>query len=152
MNSKLRFFFLFISLFLILLNCQKDKDFRFPYVPVNLVIDIPTELAISPLEYRIFDNNNKPYYDTGYGGIIVFKTAGNQFKAYDAACTHEVENNSLCSVESSSSAILVKCPCCNSVFELVHGNVSTNESPARYPLHEYNVSISAYSNQLFVSN
>ncbi len=130
---KVSIFSILIAIALLNLKCDKKEDFYFPYVKVDMMLNIYTDL---------FDLGNlsaKAYPDNGIGGIIIFKYEPNYF-AFDMACTHEIPDK-VCSIEEyNNSSIVWKCPCCNSRFTIdISGiaYVSNDGGPAKHSLQSY---------------
>ena len=94
-KSKLHIFLLIFTLFLLNLKCDKKNEFIFPYTYIYLELHIYTDLA------DLGANNTKIFPNEGYGGILLFKTDGQQYFAFDMACTHEIPD--LCRIEEFES-------------------------------------------------
>ena len=138
-NSKIKILCITSVSIFIHCACTSLDDDVIPYVeldmnPINIYDPTYSDLS-SPLGCVIIP-------DEGYegNGIVVFRVSENEFKAYDATCTYEIEEG--CAVEEDETNILgVKCPCCGSKFELVNDGVVTS-GKAQYSLKSYRISYS----------
>ncbi len=120
---------LLLSLALIALSCDKDKQPSIPYVYVNEIVYPNTLDYVNITGYK--------YINAGYRGIIVYRLAENEFKVYERCCPYDPENtNARVSVESSYLTAVDTC--CNSHFSLLDG--SPYEGPSPYSLMMYNYS------------
>ena len=124
-----RFLFFFFILFSISNSCDKIQDSQVPNVPFSFTINltIANELTIP--------GNSMYFPGAGYGGVIVFCEMSDSYYAFDATCTHEI--NQTCKVVNSG--VLGECSCCESKF-LFTGGAFPAKGPAAAPLRQYNVS------------
>ncbi len=128
-------FFLLIPVFFI--SCD-DGDDWFPYVKVDIRLDIHTDLA--HLGVGSSDTING-----GLNGIIIYREPDNVFKAYDRTCPYEPSHNCIVKLEDNLFAV---CPCCNSRFVVTCG--SPDRSPASRPLKKYRTYVSG--GVLYITN
>ena len=124
-----RFLFFFFILFLATNSCGKIQDSQVPSVPFSFTINltIANELTIP--------GNSLYFPGGGYGGVIVYCADLDEYYAYDATCTYEI--NQTCKVKNSG--VLGECSCCKSQF-LLTGGAYPAKGPAAAPLRNYQVS------------
>lgn len=125
-SAKYLVFFVILQIFT--LSCQKEHNTIIPYVPVSLTINLNINNALTV-------PGNSLLFPGGYGGIVVYCEMPGSYYAFDATCTHEVNNT--CTVENDG--VLGTCPCCGSQFVFLSG-AYPSKGPAEMPLKQYNVS------------
>ncbi|NOU58830.1 Rieske (2Fe-2S) protein [Marinifilum caeruleilacunae] len=145
-KSNLLYFFVFFSLCLSICSCSSDSvdvNDIVPYrkIDVSLNLDYHNELT----------NNTALYFSDVYGqsvgyrnhGIIVFR-ANDQYYAYDATCTHDVEADEHVELNDPDDPDawegVAVCPICESEFLIQNGAFPINESVAKHPLKSYRTS------------
>lgn len=125
---------LLIASFLLLTTGSCDKHrFNFPYVPVNLYIDLVN------LEATIgYGEHDFRYPAEGVNGLIIFRNFSGEFFVFDRSCTYEPDFS--CSVENDTTSFLhVSCPCCESQYFLDEsGDAFVTRGPSRNSLVRYN--------------
>ena len=123
-----RFLFFFFILFLATNSCDKIQDSQVPSVPFSFTINltIANELTIP--------GNSLYFPGGGFGGVIVYCADLDEYYAYDATCTYEI--NQTCKVKNSG--VLGECSCCKSQF-LLTGGAYPAKGPAAAPLRNYQV-------------
>ena len=124
-----KLFFFIVLLFLSSNSCNKIQDSQVPNVPFSFPVDliIANDLSIP---------GNSVYFPYGgYGGVIVYCAGLDEYYAYDATCTYEI--NQTCKVVNDG--VLGECSCCKSQF-LLTGGAYPAKGPAAAPLRNYNVS------------
>lgn len=121
--------FLFFFFLLFFASCDKIQDSQVPNVPFSFTINlsIANELTIP--------GNSMYFPGAGYGGVIVFCEMPDTYYAFDATCTHEI--NQTCKVVNQG--VLGECSCCESKFLFTGGGYPA-KGPAAAPLRQYNVS------------
>ncbi len=126
-SGKILFFT--VLLFLSANSCDKIQDSQVPSVPFSFTIDliIANDLTIP--------GNSLYFPGGGYGGVIVYCADLDEYYAYDATCTYEI--NQTCKVKNTG--VLGECSCCKSQF-LLTGGAYPAKGPAAAPLRNYNVS------------
>jgi Rieske Fe-S protein len=126
-----KFLFFFFILFFAAISCDKIQDSQIPNVSFALTINltINNELTI-PGNSMFFSGPG-----VGYGGVIVYCELPDSYYAFDATCTHEI--NQSCKV--INSGVLGECSCCKSEFILLGGGYPAS-GPAAAPLKQYSVS------------
>ncbi len=124
-----KFLFFIVLLLLSTNSCDKIQDSQVPNVPFSFTIDliIDNDLQIP--------GNSKYFPFAGYSGVIVYCADLDEYYAYDATCTYEI--NQTCKVVNSG--VLGECSCCGSKF-LLTGGAYPAKGPAAAPLRNYNVS------------
>ncbi len=134
-----KFLIFIVLLFLSTNSCDKIQDSLVPYVsfsfPIDLIIDNDLQIP----------GNSKYYTYGGYSGVIVYCADLNEYYAYDATCTYEI--NQTCKVVNSG--VLGECSCCGSKF-LLTGGAYPAKGPAAAPLRNYNVSkVNSYTLRVY---
>jgi nitrite reductase/ring-hydroxylating ferredoxin subunit len=131
-----------LSLCLVLMSCNSDQQSVIPNVTVNLRVNLddPNNLALNTI-------GSVQTFEGGVRGIIVYRKAQAEFKAFDRNCTYN-PTDSCAIVELDSNLSSVVCRCCNSKFYLIDGSV--NRGPANTSLKEYRTSLQG--RDLYISN
>lgn len=127
--KKGKFLFFLLILIFATNSCDKIQDSQIPNVPFSFTINltIANELTIP--------GNSLYFPGAGFGGVIVYCEMPDEYYAYDATCTYEI--NQTCKVVNSG--VLGECSCCESKF-LFSGGAYPAKGPAAAPLRQYNVS------------
>jgi len=163
-NSKLGLFF-FIFIFIVIESCKDNKHDYVPYVTVNLILDLQTDLSyLGVSEAATITPNNSgfgvirfsspkiPEINLGqevYGnGLIIYRIDLNEFAVYDITCTFKADID-YCALEMDNTWLVPKCPCCNSEFNILL-EATPISGPAALPLKPYTTFIR--NNQLFIKN
>lgn len=123
-----KYLFIFVLMVMINSSCEKIES-QIPDVPVSISINlnIYNELTIP--------GNSLLFPHSGFGGVIVYCEIPGTYYAYDAACTHEV--NQTCTLVNEGA--LGTCSCCGSKY-IFAGAAYPTEGPASAPLKQYKVS------------
>lgn len=117
-----------ILLLLLPISCDKEREHPVPFVHVDFHIRIGTTQYI-----ELNHITGYAYFTGGWRGIIVYRSAETEFKAYDRSCPfHPYEDNAFVRVDQDW---LATCPECSSMFELNFGSVV--DGPSKHPLREY---------------
>lgn len=119
----------FLAITLIFSACRKNNS-QVPNVAVDeyLNLNLPEYLPLNAV-------NNWIYYDyAGYKGIIVIRTAPNEFAALERSCTFD-PNQSGAVVDGLTGDIFGVDSLCGSKFSLIDGSVVNG--PAAQPLIRY---------------
>lgn len=133
--------FFYKSLFILVLvvssssSCNKER-YDFPYVPINLNVDLVYLYAtIGAGEYKLMYDNQ------GVNGLVIRRNFNDEFFVYDRTCTHEPDYS--CSIAGDTTSTLhVSCPCCGSQYFLDEtGDAFVTRGPSKYPLVRYNASV-----------
>lgn len=139
-------FYLFVFLCFILVSCE-DREEYIPYVEVSFSVDLNINNNLATPGYSML------YPGEGFGGVIVYceyydyvTPDKSIFKAYDAACTLEVEDS--CSIINTGNSFFGECPCCHSQYEFTNGQPV--EGDAVYSLKRYKATV--ISNKVYVRN
>jgi nitrite reductase/ring-hydroxylating ferredoxin subunit len=140
-KSKIKKFFIIGMLILLTTTCKKDVYQTFPYVYVDIILSIPTDLATLNVGSAMICPQQG-----GNKGIIIYKPAQNEFTAYDRLCTNYP--NDTCAVVIDNSGFTATCPCCKSKFGLTFGSVVNG--PARFSLKQYQTTVENY--HLYITN
>ena len=126
---KLKIFFTCL-LFCFLISCEKKEEV-IPYTKVDFSIN---------LDYAGYTILRSPFQSLeisgeGLNGVIIFSYSDSEFYAYERTCTYQVEKNCAVTVNPDDQ-IFAECPCCNSVFDLVHFG-DAYKGPAQHNLKMY---------------
>ncbi|PKP21986.1 MAG: hypothetical protein CVU05_05615 [Bacteroidetes bacterium HGW-Bacteroidetes-21] len=129
MKTKVVFFILLGILFVP--QACKDKEDLVPAAYVNFTISVADpEFA----DLQIIGNS--VLLTGGVCGIVIFRLSQDDFVALERNCTFQP--NDRCAVLPDSSGLMLKCPCCSSVFSMSNGTHMSGE--ATRPLVMYNTS------------
>ena len=163
--TKLGLFFILTLLIPGNYSCHNDNHDVVPYIPVNLILDIQTDLGhlgvgecatIVPDEQGFgtisFTHPSYPEIRLGqqvYGnGLILYRMAQYEFAVYDKTCTYRASTD-YCALEMDETGLIPRCPCCGSEFAIpIDGAIASG--PAVLPLKAYSAYINSY--QLYISN
>lgn len=163
--TKVGFFFIIFLLIAGNHSCRNDNQDVVPYVPVNLILDIQTDLGhlgvgetaiIVPGEegYGILSFSAPDYpvirlgQEVSGNGLILYREAQYEFMAFDRTCTFQASID-YCAVEMDDTGLVPGCPCCQSQF-IIPLEGAVKQGPAVLPLKAYRTYINGY--QLFISN
>lgn len=135
-----------LLLFLIavmLLGCSKSEEYRIPYYPVYLELDLAFEDK-ALLNYNtsiIYNSKNTSAIErTGFGGVIVYHSSidmgHGEYVAYDLACPYEASSST--KISPDDSGLYAVCPACKSKYELTYG-FPEKGSVSTYRLQLYSV-------------
>lgn len=147
-NTKVRFF-LIASIIFSFLSCEKEIYHQ------QIIPDIRLNISISTLNNPSLQTLLMPIYikyangeTIGYNGhgIYVVQTTNGEYRAFDATCTYQSEYEDHTQLKEhllpkSENPLIVKCPKCNSEFNLINGNIQ--KGVARIGLKEYNAIFSS---------
>jgi hypothetical protein len=132
------------SLILLLNSCLiEPQKSNIPNSLVNFYIDV----SLSGTDNSLADGllgNSKIYTKTspsklspngsyGYSGVVVVRAYDNNLYAFDICCTYEVNKE----ISLKPDGFFLKCPKCNSMFEIGNGTGIPNSGPASVPLKKY---------------
>jgi nitrite reductase/ring-hydroxylating ferredoxin subunit len=141
--SKIRYFFILLTIGSLLISCEKNKNDVIPYVPVSFVMDISGDILFTELNaignsvIVTSKTNNWGSWAAGYdyNGIIVYRATLDQFYAYDRTCPHDYAINNK-SIKVNIDFIQALCPSCSTYYSLPAGGVPIT-GPGKYPLKNY---------------
>jgi len=143
--SKVRFFFIPILILLLFVRCD-DDEIPFPYVHINAILYVDTDLGNMTVgQYTSIDGY-------GLGGLIIYRKDYSEYLAFDRACTYEVSRSCKLEDDDTFDGIL-QCPCCSSKFWMTGEDLagSNYQGPASVPLKQYNCYLSGM-NTLIIKN
>ncbi len=83
-------------------------------------------------------------------GVIIYNEGFNEFVAFDCTCPFDLPSN--VSVELSEIDGVATCPVCSSQYVFQSMGVPTLDSPAKWPLKEYNTFYNPNTGDLIISN
>ncbi len=155
MRTKISIF-LIVTTAIVFFSCESGNNHfdTIPNVSVNFTLNILTkpklQTALQP-QYVEYANGENVGYN-GHG-IYVTKINSTDFSAFDASCPNEVggvnhADLDIHLLQKKSNPMLVYCPKCNSIFNLVDGNKQSGT--AKRSLKRYNTVLSG--NKLRVYN
>lgn len=136
---------LIITIFSFLLfGCTPEpENSNIPNSRVNFYIDVSisgvdNHLADGLLgNSKIYTKNNpsklSPNGSYGYGGVVVVRAYDNNLYAFDICCTYEANRD----IILEDDGFFLKCPKCNSIFEIGNGTGYVNQGPALQRLKKY---------------
>jgi nitrite reductase/ring-hydroxylating ferredoxin subunit len=152
--SKIRFFFISITLPLLLFSCKKNENDVIPDVYIDFTINLndPEFVSLTSILGSVYvdaSTNNWGRKAAGYddNGIIVFAGA-EEFYAYDRTCPHDYAVNGL-SIKVNIDFTMAICPRCSTTYVLSSGGTPYS-GIGRYPLKNYKTRY--YSNTVNVWN
>jgi nitrite reductase/ring-hydroxylating ferredoxin subunit len=128
---KIKIFIVSALVLLITFGCRKDT-FKFPNVNVYASLGISSDLG------DLGAGSIKKYPPNKYGdvgGLIIYMDYDGYYFAFDAACTFDYLEGGY--TEKGELEGFVKCPLCNSIFQLYTEGNDVFQGPARYPLVQY---------------
>jgi hypothetical protein len=166
--SKLGLFFGILATAIGFTGCVKDNRDVVPYVHIDLVLDLSTDLShLGPSETATiipdkngfgvirFSHPQYPEIILGSGqtvtgnGLIIYRKDVYQYEVYDITCTFQAQTD-YCRLDRSEDFDgLYVCPCCDSKF-LVPSDGLVFEGPAAMPLMRYPAFIQ--NNALIIRN
>jgi len=133
-----------ITALLLFTTCKKDDRLdRVPSVPVNITINIQ-----QPAYINLQTPGGWEYVLGGDNGIIIYRNAPNEFKAFDRQCTWQVDDFNRISVNEDN--ITATDASCGSTFLIVDGSIT--EDPAFVSLTEYETSFNPTNSLLTITN
>jgi nitrite reductase/ring-hydroxylating ferredoxin subunit len=128
-----------------LTSCKKSKYDVIPDVYVDFTIDLndPEFFVLNAAtnsKIVTSSTNNWGARSAGYdnNGIIVYRSALDEFYAYDRTCPHDYVVNGL-SVKVNVDFLNAICPKCSTNYSLEIGGTPVS-GPGRYPLKNYKTS------------
>lgn len=155
-KSNLPLFFLFCLINITFCSCNKNS------VDINdIVPDVYLDVVLNLDYHSNLSNTTALYFSNVYGEIVGYKGHGiiiyrsnNEYFAYDATCTHDVESSEHVILNDPNDPNAwnsgAKCPICNSEFLISNGAQPIDGSIASLPLKQYKTSLSG--NYLHIYN
>ncbi len=127
-NTKTIFFLFLVSISAFFSSCKNTQS------PVPVVaVDIHIDLA-DPFFNDLKNLNGYVYITGGVNGIIIYRSAVDEFKAFERTCPYDPDCGKLIVSQDLFSA--VDSVCCKSEFSLLlDGAVS--KGPSQYPMVQY---------------
>lgn len=123
----------YLFFFIVLLTASSSCDEIESQIP-----DVLRPFTINLNLYNELQNPGSSVYfpREGFGGVIVSCLSSGEYYAYDASCTHEI--NQTCHVEPDG--LIGTCLCCKSQFQLMYSAYPI-EGLAATPLRQYKISV-----------
>ncbi len=130
-----------VLLFAFLLSAVSCVDeaspFTVPYSRVFFRIDISgLDSDLTIFGHKTFVQGRTVGEQTGYGGLLIFRTTDDQLFAYDLCCPHEDNREIKVQPHVNGKAV---CPKCGSVFVTMYGLGTVESGPSAEPLQRYTV-------------
>jgi len=160
--SKLGLFFGILIISSILAGCVKDNRDEVPYVYLNLMLGLSTDLAhlgvmetatIIPDENGFgvirFSHPEYPEILLGLGqiingnGLIIYRWDIYEYEVYDITCTFQAQTDYCALHRNADFEGVFDCSCCSSRFLYNSDGYYAIEGPAAMPLRRYNAFIQA---------
>lgn len=131
-------FILFFILLLSVVSCIDEASrFTVPYSRVFFQIDVNgLDSDLTFFGHKTFTQGRTVGEQTGYGGLLVFRTTESNIFAYDLCCPYE--DNREIKVKPTDNGKAV-CPECGSVFVTMYGLGTAESGPADESLQRYTV-------------
>jgi hypothetical protein len=147
---------LYWTLILLCITCKnKNKDNINPEPIDNVPVSITINLAL-PAYFHMQNVGSYVYETGGVKGVVLVHHTDDNYYAFDRACSYQPKSSPCSKLEVDPGVMQFRCgettsqgfqKCCDSRF-FFDGSVS--QSPARFPLKQYNVSKSG--NTIIISN
>ena len=168
-KSKIIKFCVFFFLFISFNSCQQDISPYVPDVPIYYELGLTSELAnlgvnqlvtitASPInsDYSIvnYHNSKLPNFTIAFktygNGVILYRTAANEYQAFDITCTYRgLEDH--CALKVTTGDLVATCPCCKSEFLISSNGYPSTGSKAGRPLLQYTCSFTDDGMYLVIS-
>lgn len=127
----------FILLFSVASCVDEASSFTVPYSRVYFQIDINgLDSDLTFFGHKTFVQGRTVGEQTGYGGLLAFRTIDGNIFAYDLCCPYE--DNREVKVKPADSGKAV-CPKCGSVFVTMYGLGTAESGPSNESLQIYSV-------------
>ena len=144
-DSKIRLLIITMTLSVVLISCNKNKNDVIPDVYVDFTIDLYDFVSLSALGGSDTVNTRDARISIGRenaggyngNGIIIYR-GPDEFYAYDRTCPHDFEVNSL-SIKVKNDFTLAVCPKCGTTYALAALGTPAS-GIGRYPLKNYRTS------------
>ncbi len=137
-----RVLFVFLAGILLLCGCKDQERCNTPIGDARCTIE-----PDSPLYHSLNTVGGYEYLIGGYRGLVVIRTALNDFICFERACPacHEV------AVEASSDwgASVLECPQCGSRFSSYTDGIPLDGSATRCPLNQYSTTFDGRSLHIY---
>lgn len=145
-ESKIKYFFISLALFLLPASCVNNKNDVIPDVYIDFTMDISHDILFTDLSSiggSVIVNyltNNWGSYSAGFdsSGIIVYRPNLDEFNAYDRTCPYDYVVKGK-SVRVNVDFTQAFCPVCSTYYALSSFG-SPVSGPGRYPLKNYKTS------------
>ena len=167
MNSIFSKIFLFplVITFVINLSCKDNISDTFPYISVDIVLDLQSDLSYlgvgetatlmpDPQGFGILSFASSKFSPISLGqviggnGLIIYRTGTDEFAVYDITCTFKASTD-FCALEMDDTWLIPRCPCCGSEFNILL-EASPVSGPAASSLKQYYTFVR--NNQLYIKN
>ncbi len=125
-KSKVKKIFVFILLIFSISTCKNEV--------IDIMPNVQFQQTVSPGEVTSMGVYDAILKDGGYAGLIVFKSADNEFLVFERLCTYYPNDTSAVVLDKSKTT--ATCSKCKSSFSLILDGVRTS-GPARLQLRKY---------------
>lgn len=136
-------------------SCGKNNDNTNTEPIDNVPVSITVNLNL-PSNFHLQNVGSFVFLTGGVKGVVLVHNTDDNYYAFDRACSYQPNSVSCSRIEVDTAFLQFRCgettnmgfqKCCDSRF-FFDGSVS--QSPARFPLKQYNVTKSG--NTIFISN
>lgn len=127
-NKSTKYWLLSTILFLSAVSCKKERPTDYPYVAVNLSLNLN-----NPAYINLQNIGGWVYVQGGIQGILLYRKDEGTVNAFDRVSTYQIENE--CRIIVASDNIHALDTCSNSKFLLSDGYPAGG--PATQPLIQY---------------
>ncbi len=142
MKSRNIYLLLFISL--TILSCMKEESFfTVPYSRVNFRVDLNgVDSDLTPFSFKTFERARYVNEYTGFGGLLIFRSVEGKIFAYDLACPHEDDKNTLVEPRNNGTAY---CNKCGTTYITMFGEGTVDSGVSEESLQKYKVNVLSLS-------
>lgn len=133
-SIKILFFIVLLSV----VSCVDEASrFTVPYSRVFFQIDVNgLDSELTFFDHKMFVQGRTIGEQTGYGGLLVFRTTEGSIFAYDLCCPYEDNREVKVNPTDNGKAV---CPKCGSVFVTMYGLGTAESGPSNESLQIYSV-------------
>jgi hypothetical protein len=155
-KSKIHFFTIPLLFLVLFSSCRREDEHPIPNVYINFTINPLYDPEFYFLQTQGSSVVVKSYtigaLSLGYNdnGVIIYNSGFYEFLAFDCTCPYDLPVN--VAVEISEIDGVATCPVCGSQYVFPSMGVPTMDSPAKWPLKEYNTFYNPNTGDLVISN
>ncbi|MCC6599227.1 MAG: hypothetical protein IT223_00970 [Crocinitomicaceae bacterium] len=124
-------------------SCRDRTQEQLPQQSFDILININ-----EPAFFDLSVPSGWVYYTGSNVRLIIYRKSTDEFMAYDARSTYNIQGG--CYVEVASDNIIINDPCSGSQWIITDGSVS--QGPATYPLISYDTTFNETTGQLTIMN
>jgi hypothetical protein len=155
-QSKIHLFIIPILFLTLFSSCKPEEVHPIPDIYMNFTINLMDDPEFFFLQTQgnaaIIRSYSIGALSLGYNdnGIIIYNSGFYEFMAFDATCPYDLPQN--VAVDISEISGVATCPVCGSQYVFTSMGTPTLNSPARWPLKEYNASYNPNTGSLTISH